>query len=78
MLDHDDIPQEIGLYVENVFFPLDGSAPRGTYTYFVKNFNQVGPSDTWTFEVFLGDDLQATHTGVTADGENGPEFTFDF
>jgi uncharacterized protein YfaP (DUF2135 family) len=65
-LDQDDIPDEEGSYVENVFFPLVGSAPRGTYTYFVDNFDQVGSSpDTWTVQVFVGNMLVSTNSGAT-------------
>lgn len=76
-LDQDDVPIENGLYVENIFFPLDGSAPRGTYTYFVVNYFQVGSlPDAFTLEVFLGDTLQVSQSGVVSASENGTEYTF--
>lgn len=76
-LDQDDIPRVAGLYVENVFFPLDGSAPRGTYTYFVNNYNQVGLTpDTWTLQVFVGETRVTRHSGVTADKGDNPKFNF--
>jgi uncharacterized protein YfaP (DUF2135 family) len=79
VLDHDDIPPQNGLWVENIIFPLDGSAPRGTYTYFVVNYNQVGAAaDAFTLEVFLGDTLQASQTGLLRDDETGTKFTFAF
>lgn len=78
ILDHDDIPEVNTLWVENIIFPLDGSAPRGSYTYFVVNYNQTDAADAWTLEVFLGDTLRATQNGVVAEGENATRFTFDF
>ena len=63
--------------MENVFFPLDGSAPPGTYTYFVDNFNQVGLSpDLWTLEVFVGDMLISRNTGVTDREGNNSFFNY--
>jgi hypothetical protein len=77
-LDQDDIPQTNGLYVENIFFPLDGSAPRGTYTYFVDNYNQIGEADSWTLQVYLGDTLQISNNGVVGESGVGTRFTFAF
>jgi uncharacterized protein YfaP (DUF2135 family) len=55
-LDHDDIPRKEGLYVESVYFPLDRTAPLGTYTYYVRSWNQRGVApDDWKFEVYMGD-----------------------
>ena len=68
-LDQDDIPSVEGSYVENVFFPLDRSAPLGTYTYFVDNYNQIGASpDPWTLEVFVGETLVSSNSGATEAG----------
>lgn len=84
-LDHDDIPlsenggnpdKALGLYVENVVFPLDGTAPRGTYKYFAVQFNQVLAADEFTLKVFLNDEEQATYTSVLLPNQRTPEFTF--
>jgi uncharacterized protein YfaP (DUF2135 family) len=79
VVDVDGIPVEFGLWVENIIFPLDGSAPKGTYTYFVVNYNQQGAAaDAFALEVFLGDTLQVTQTGLLSDEKVGTQFTFNF
>jgi hypothetical protein len=83
-LDKDDIPSEQALWVENIVFPLDGTAPTGTYQYFVNNFNQGGPSaDNWKVEVYLdggapGDIPVQTQFGVTPKRGISTIFTFEF
>lgn len=79
MLDNDDIPPSFGSWVENIFFPVDGSAPNGTYTYFVVNFNQTGSADTWTLQVLTVDEIIASQSGVTVgDGAVSTRYTFEF
>jgi hypothetical protein len=44
VLDHDEQPDIfllVGRWTENIFFPMDDSAPPGRYTFFVRNFHQV-------------------------------------
>ena len=41
-----------GYHVENVFFPLNGSAPVGTYEFFVRPISTVGVEDTWTLHAY--------------------------
>jgi uncharacterized protein YfaP (DUF2135 family) len=78
-LDHDDVPQRAGLYVENVYFPLDGTALAGTYTYFVRNFRQRGVApDAWKIEVHMGDKLIVQNFGTTATQTNSDLFTFNY
>jgi uncharacterized protein YfaP (DUF2135 family) len=53
-LDVDRIPQAWGQWMENVFWPPDGSAPRGTYRYWVFNFRGEASSFTLrTYQVSL-------------------------
>ena len=64
-LDHDDIPDYTARWVENIYFPMDGSAPKGTYQYFVNNYNQIDEVDRWTLSVYLGEDRLQFHSGRT-------------
>ena len=76
-LDQDDIPNVKGSYVENVFFPLDGSALKGAYTYFVDNFNPIGSTpDRWTLQVFVGDTLVSSNSGLTEMEDENTMFNF--
>lgn len=78
-LDKDKIPEKMGIYVENIYFPLDGSAPRGQYEYFVENFSPEKDADEWELSLFLGDDLTERHHGVTVGkGERSPIFKCTF
>jgi hypothetical protein len=78
-VDHDDKPQKTGLYVENVYFPLDGTAPVGTYTYLVRNWKQRGVApDAWKLEVYMGDKLIAQNFGTTATRTNSDLYTFNY
>jgi uncharacterized protein YfaP (DUF2135 family) len=75
-LDHDSIPGLEGLYVENIFFPVDGG-PTGTYKYFVQNYNQIdSTADYWTLQVYWGNRLVKTRTGVVSRGERSVTYTF--
>jgi hypothetical protein len=67
-----------GQFVENIFFPLDGSAPRGTYTYFVSNFLQYNSSDSYKVQVYVGDTLSANQTGSLTEDQEGMRYTFVF
>ncbi|KAL7559521.1 hypothetical protein ACA910_011916 [Epithemia clementina (nom. ined.)] len=62
-LDQDDIPGPITRWVENIYFPLDGSSPRGTYTYFVHYYSQIGIADSWQLFVYIGDERVRLHNG---------------
>jgi hypothetical protein len=80
-LDHDDLPppQVMGLYVESVYFPLDGTAPVGSYTYYVRNWRQRGVApDAWKFEVYVGDNLIAQSFGTTTDHTNSDQYMFNY
>ena len=50
-------------WVENVYFPWDGTAPSGTYTYFVNQFDRIGAADDWTLMLYEGDMRVAIVTG---------------
>ena len=64
-------------WVENIFFPIDGSAPAGTYIYFDHNFAQEGTApDPWELQVLLLDEVVASHTGLLADDMYSRNFTF--
>ena len=62
-LDQDDIPAETARWVENVYFPTDGSAPAGNYTYFVVGYTTVGEPDNYDLSVWEDDTRVAFHVG---------------
>ena len=68
-LDQDDIPNQIGLYIENIYFPSDGSAPEGTYEVWVENYDQYQGADSWELSVFLGNSLVMKKSGVISEDE---------
>ena len=79
-LDQDDIPSlEERLWVENIYFPMDGG-PVGTYTFYVENFNQVsGVDEGWTLRVYVGDDLVSIQSGESLpDQDQSARFSFTF
>lgn len=51
---------------ENIYFPLDGSAPKGTYTYWANFFNNCTPSATsnFTIRVLEGNRIMAVREGT--------------
>lgn len=75
-LDKDDAPEEMARCVENIYFPTDGSAPKGAYQYFVRNFDQIEEVDNWMLSVRLGDDRLRLHTGETLDQLNSTVYTY--
>ena len=81
-LDQDNIPSQVapgmqGRWVENVYFPQDGTAPPGTYTYFVNQFTRIGDADDWTLMVYEGDTrvVIATGGGLSTD-QNSTLYTY--
>jgi hypothetical protein len=77
-LDLDSEAGANGRYVENIFFPLDGSAPQGTYTFFVSNFLQYNAADSYKLQVFVGNTTSATETGSVGEDQEGMRYTFVF
>jgi hypothetical protein len=78
-LDHDDVPDRTDRFLENIFFPTDGSAPKGSYQYFVHNYNQVGDeTDNWTLAVYLGEERLRFHSGKIPDNSTSPIYDFYF
>jgi hypothetical protein len=83
VLDQDDIPNEERDWVENVFFPSDGSAPPGTYTYWVVQFHQTGAADAnrWELQVLDRETVIQSESGTAEDfltvGES-TRYTFDY
>lgn len=78
-LDQDDIPSsEELLWVENIYFPMDGGLV-GRYTYYVDNFRQQDDADeSWTLRVYVGDELVAIQSGeFLAHKEQSERFTFE-
>jgi hypothetical protein len=74
-LDYDDIPVQVGEWVENIFFPSDGSAPNGTYTYYVVEYTQEGStSDSWELQVLNLDEVLESQTGQGS----SEQFTFEY
>jgi len=74
-LDGDDIPHgEVGSYVEHIYFPLDGSAPAGTYEYFIHDFSQSGEADNWNLAVITNGIQMQSHAG----SGDSSRFTVDF
>jgi hypothetical protein len=61
-LDVDRIPSAWGRWIENVFWPPDGSAPRGRYTYWVHNYR--GQALPWTLRVFQINTVVEEKSGV--------------
>ena len=66
-LDHDDIPFEPSRWIESIYFPLDGSAPKGEYKYWVENYNQIDDPDSWILQVYIGDSLVRRHLGLLSE-----------
>lgn len=81
-LDHDDIPltdaqaNAIQNWVENVNFPMDGTSPVGTYTFFVVNFNQVGTADPWELKSYRGETVKSAHQGTINHKETSEKYTY--
>jgi uncharacterized protein YfaP (DUF2135 family) len=65
---------EFGMHVENVYFPLEGTAPSGIYLYTVTSFNPVDSDDMWTVTVFVDDIEVAAQFGFG----NSATFMYDF
>lgn len=65
-LDKDDIPDEgdTDRWVENINFPLNGSAPDGEYTFWVHLYNEFPPKDPWSVAVYVDGELQAQYNGI--------------
>mmetsp|Transcript_14896 Transcript_14896/g.48599 ORF Transcript_14896/g.48599 Transcript_14896/m.48599 type:complete len:498 (-) Transcript_14896:144-1637(-) len=76
-LDMDDIPPAVGSWVENIFWPLDGSAPAGAYEYWVNNYDQVNGPDSWILTAYKGDTVVATHSGSLLDDQSSPLYVLD-
>lgn len=60
---------------ENIFFPLDGSAPKGTYQYWVNFFQACEPdaSANFTLRVLERNNIITVQEGtLTYEGENSP------
>lgn len=62
-LDRDKIPPELGEWVENIYFPVDGSALIGTYTFFVDPFSYMDTADDWELSVWQGDERKFIQLG---------------
>lgn len=86
-LDHDDIPSGDGYpqrmeWVENVFFPTDGSAEPGVYSFFVHNYDGIFPGDgsldNWQLLVLLEDTVLQTYTGLLSHDEKSMTYTYNF
>uniref|UniRef100_A0A7S3K2Y7 Fibronectin type-III domain-containing protein n=1 Tax=Aureoumbra lagunensis TaxID=44058 RepID=A0A7S3K2Y7_9STRA len=76
-LDHDDIPESYAFWNENIFWPDDGTAPPGIYTYFVHNYDLVDSADRWTIKAYRGDELVAEHSGILGDNSYSTYYTLD-
>lgn len=66
---------------ENIFFPLDGSAPKGTYTYWVNFFASCSPnaSANYTIRVLEGNRIIAVREGtLTTVKEKSPRWEYEF
>jgi hypothetical protein len=55
--------EEIGSHAENVYFPIDGSAPKGVYEYFVFG----GGDEPWNVTVALNDEIVDHVSGAVGD-----------
>jgi uncharacterized protein YfaP (DUF2135 family) len=77
-LDVDNIPSStadpIRNWVENVNFPLSGS-PRGTYTFWVRNYHAIGTPEAWELKSYQGENVVAIHTGVVGHEQDSEHYT---
>lgn len=53
-----------GFHVENIYFPIDSTAPEGVYEYYVKPMTTVGSGDEWTVSVWDEQGEVIRHTGT--------------
>mmetsp|Transcript_13963 Transcript_13963/g.23202 ORF Transcript_13963/g.23202 Transcript_13963/m.23202 type:complete len:265 (-) Transcript_13963:142-936(-) len=71
---------------ENIIFPLDGSAPTGIYSVYVRTYSARGAGpDNWTLAVYIGTQLKIIQPGTgTANDRSSPTLsetpllTFEF
>ncbi|KAI2494944.1 hypothetical protein MHU86_19589 [Fragilaria crotonensis] len=81
-LDHDDRPiidapaNPIQNWVENVNFPLDGTSPVGTYTFFVLNYDQVNTADPWELKSYHGETVKSVHQGTLNHQGTSEKYTY--
>ena len=77
-LDHDDCRSScnFGRHSENINFPLDGSAPDGTYKYWVENYAQRNAPDQWSVAVYENNVYITGHVGILNDGASSPMFNY--
>ena len=59
-LEKDVVPDEIGFYAENIYFPLDGLATQVTYEYIVWGSG----ANIWKVTVALDDGIVEQNSGV--------------
>jgi hypothetical protein len=69
MLEKDVVPDGgFGFYAENIYFPIDGSAPIGDYLYGVSGSGV----EAWELSVYLGDEMVDVKKGT------GPSEDFNY
>jgi hypothetical protein len=77
VLEADIAPSEPSRNVENIYFPMDGTAPVGTYFFWViAHFNDT---DSWTVSVFLDreDRTSAIPTATYSGTGDSPPFLYE-
>jgi uncharacterized protein YfaP (DUF2135 family) len=57
-----------GPHVENVYFPMAGGGPSGTYSIEVNPFEVIGEDDIWTVQAYVGGAEIASASGTGASG----------
>jgi hypothetical protein len=76
---HDDIPDTNTTWQETVYFPLDRSAPEGTYEFFVyNNHNVPDPARPYAITIFDGEKRIATKRGTVKNGAASVHYTYYF
>jgi hypothetical protein len=76
---HDDIPDRNTSWQETVYFPLDRSAPEGTYEFFVyNNHNVPDPARPYAITIFDGEQRIATKRGTVENGFESAHYTYYF
>jgi hypothetical protein len=79
-LDGDRNPESsegLGLWAENVYFPSSGSAPKGEYRFFVRNFFGLGSErEIWLLEVSVNRTIISSYIGTTPYNLDSPTFVY--
>ncbi len=73
-LDVDRIPTVWSRWIENIFWPPDGSAPSGKYTYWVNNYR--GNKTPWTLRVYQVNTVVEEKMGYVEEKQDSIHFEY--